>query len=88
MLCLIHQLWELSELICCVDVNYGWPFKAGQGVTQGGPLSPKLFNILVDEVLCEWLCQMFGTNVACNSLDTHNAQGNWQFRLFLQMMTW
>ena len=33
--------------------NYGQPFKAGCGVTQGGPLSAKLFNILVDAVECE-----------------------------------
>jgi hypothetical protein len=33
--------------------NYGEPFKAGHGVTQGGPLSAKLFNILVDAVVCE-----------------------------------
>jgi hypothetical protein len=34
--------------------NYGSPFKAGCGVTQGGPLSAKLFNIMVDAVVWEW----------------------------------
>jgi hypothetical protein len=38
--------------------NYGGPFCAGQGVTQGGPLSAKLFNILVDAVVREWLHQL------------------------------
>jgi hypothetical protein len=27
-------------------------------VTQGGPLPAKLFNILVDAVVREWLCQL------------------------------
>jgi hypothetical protein len=31
------------------------PFQARRGVTQGGPLSAKLFNILVDAVTREWL---------------------------------
>ena len=35
--------------------NYGHPFKAGHGVTQGGPLSVKLFIIIVDAVVCEWM---------------------------------
>jgi hypothetical protein len=33
-------------------------FKAGRGVTQGGPLSAKLFNILVDAVVWEWAWQL------------------------------
>jgi hypothetical protein len=37
---------------------YGTPFKAGRGVTQGGPLSAKLFNILVDAVIREWFWQL------------------------------
>ena len=35
--------------------NYGAPFKAGRGVTQGGPLSAKLFSIMVDAVVQEWM---------------------------------
>ncbi len=30
-------------------------FKAGCGVTQGGPLSAKLFNIIIDAVVREWI---------------------------------
>jgi hypothetical protein len=40
--------------VCCASGNYGVPFKSGRGVTQGGPLSAKLFNILVDAVVREW----------------------------------
>jgi hypothetical protein len=45
-------------MVCRVSGNYGGPFCAGQGMTQGGPLPAKLFNILVDAVIREWLCQL------------------------------
>jgi hypothetical protein len=41
--------------VCCAKGNYGRPFKAGRGVTQGGPLSAKLFNIIVVTVVREWM---------------------------------
>ena len=28
---------------------------AVQGVTQGGPLPPRIFNLMADAVICEWL---------------------------------
>ncbi len=33
-------------------------FKASHSVTQGGPLSAKLFNISVDAVMREWVWQL------------------------------
>jgi len=56
MLRLIHSFWETATNVCWAKGNYGRPFKAGRGVTQGGPLlSAKLFNIIVDAVVCEWM---------------------------------
>jgi hypothetical protein len=40
-------------------VIHGMPFRAGRSVTQGGSLSPKLFNILVDTVAREWLHELW-----------------------------
>ena len=40
--------------------SYGRKFKAGRGITQGGPLSPRLFNLMVDAVVREWLRQVLG----------------------------
>ncbi len=45
-------------MVCCAAGNYGTAFKAGRGITQGGPLSAKLFNILVDAVVCKWVWQL------------------------------
>ena len=30
-------------------------FKGYQGVTQGDPLSPTIFNMVVDAVICHWV---------------------------------
>jgi hypothetical protein len=45
-------------MVCPAAGNYGTAFKAGRGVTQGGPLSAKLFNILVDAVVHKWIRQL------------------------------
>ena len=52
---LIHHFWDKAQMVCHAPGNYDVPFKAGRGVTQGGLLSAKLFNILVDAVAREWL---------------------------------
>ncbi len=58
MLRLIHNFCETATNVCRAKGNYGRPFKAGRGVTQGGPLSAKSFNILVDTVVREWMWLM------------------------------
>ncbi len=45
-------------MVCHASRNYGKPFQAGRGVTQGGPLSAKLFNILIDAVGREWMQEL------------------------------
>ena len=34
---------------------YGKGFKGGRGVTQGDPLSPTIFNVVVDAVVRHWV---------------------------------
>ena len=55
MIRLLIYFWENAELVCRAQGRYGAPFKAYRGVTQGGPLSPKIFNIMVDAIVREWL---------------------------------
>ena len=55
MLRLIRNFWEMAMNVCRAKGNYGRPFQASRGVTQGGPLLAKLFNILVDAVVREWM---------------------------------
>ncbi len=58
MVWLICNFWRDATMVCQASGNYGGPFCAGRGVTQGDPLFAKLFNILVDAVVREWLCQL------------------------------
>ena len=58
---LIHQFWSSATMVCRASGNYGIAFKAGRGVTQGGPLSATLFNIVVDCVAREWIRLLRGT---------------------------
>ncbi len=58
MIWLIHNFWQDATMVCHASGNYGGPFCAGRGMTQGGPLFTKLFNTLVDTVVKEWLCQL------------------------------
>lgn len=47
---LAHQLLGKSELVCKTGVCYNWkPFKSDRGVTQGGPVLPWIFNIVVNQ---------------------------------------
>jgi hypothetical protein len=50
---LIHHFWDEATNVGQASRNYGMPFKAGCGVTQGGPLSAKLFNLMADAVVRE-----------------------------------
>jgi hypothetical protein len=58
MIRLIRGYWRDAIMVCQAAGYYRTAFKAGRGVTQGGQLSAKLFNILVDAVVWEWMRQL------------------------------
>ena len=39
---------------------YGTPFKVHQGVNQGVPISPTIFNMVVDAVIHHWFTLVEG----------------------------
>jgi hypothetical protein len=55
MLQLIHNFWETATNVCRAKGNYGHYFQAGRGVIQGGLLLAKLFNIIVNIMVHEWM---------------------------------
>jgi hypothetical protein len=55
MIRLIRGFWRDPNMVCHVAGNFSTAFKAGCGATQDGPLFTKLFNILVDAVMREWV---------------------------------
>jgi hypothetical protein len=58
MIRLIGGYWPDAIMVCRAAENYSTAFKAGRSMTQGGPLSTKLFNILVDAIVWEWIWQL------------------------------
>jgi hypothetical protein len=70
MIRLIRTHWRNAIMVCRASSNYGTPFKASRGVTQGGPLSAKLFNILVNAVARKWRRELWdGGNYKVWKLD-------------------
>ncbi len=58
MIRLIHGFWRDAIMVCRAAGNNSTVFKASHGVTQGGPLSARLFSIMVDPVVREWIQQL------------------------------
>jgi hypothetical protein len=52
---LLRHYWESQQLVARQAGYHGRPFSATRGVTQGDPLSPTFFNIVVDAVVRYWL---------------------------------
>ena len=66
---LLKHFWDNAELVCRTMGRYGEPFKAERGVTQGGPVSPKVFNIMVDAIVREWIRELIGDEAASDGLN-------------------
>ena len=43
--------WDGQRVVTKSGKYYGRPFSTGRGVTQGDPVYPTLFNIIVDAVV-------------------------------------
>ena len=54
----IKIFWQLAVIACKAWVNFGTRFKAGCGVTQGGSLSARLFNLVVSCIVWDLLWQL------------------------------
>ncbi len=65
---LLSHFWAEAKVACCTGGYYGSVFSAGCGVTQGGPFSPRICNVVVDAVVREWLCQSLGKEAARHGL--------------------
>ena len=61
---LITTFWKEAVLVCQAGSNYGRAFKGLCGTTQGIPLSPWMFGIMVDAVVREWLWQIIPDDIA------------------------
>ena len=55
---ILKVFWDKAELACRASGYYGQNFKAWRGVTQGGPLSPTIFNLMADTIVRERMRQL------------------------------
>ena len=52
---LLRAYWRKSTMVARAGGYYGTGFKGERGVTQGDPLSPTIFNVVVDVVVRHWV---------------------------------
>ena len=52
---LLREYWGKSTMVARAGGYYRTGFKGAIGVTQGDPLSPTIFNVVVDAVVRHWV---------------------------------
>ena len=52
---LLRTYWNRLTMVASAGGYFGLPFKGYRGITQGEPLSPTLFNVVVDAFICHWV---------------------------------
>ena len=52
---LLKTYWRRLTMVARAGGYYGESFKGSRGVTQGDPLSPTIFNVVVDAVVRHWI---------------------------------
>ena len=57
-LCLLRRYWGRLQMVAQAGGDYGETFCGERGVTQGDPLLPTIFNVVVDAVVRHWYSLM------------------------------
>ena len=52
---MLREYWDKTTMVARAGGYYGKGFKGGRVVTQGDPLSPTIFNVVVDAVVRHWV---------------------------------
>ena len=64
MLRLLRTFWGNQQVVARQSGYHGAPFQPTRGATQGGIVSPTLFNVVVDAVVRHWFQSLGLDNVA------------------------
>ena len=57
---LLKTYWRRLTMVARAGGYYGKAFKGARGVTHGNPLSPTIFNVVVDAVVQQWIDGIVG----------------------------
>ena len=52
---LLHTHWDRLKTVARLGRYYGTAFRCFWGMTQWDPLTPTIFNVVVDTVVCHWI---------------------------------
>ena len=52
---LLREYWDKTMMVARAGGYSRKGFKGGRGVTKGDPLSPTIFNVVVDAVVRHWI---------------------------------
>ena len=58
---LLQTYWERLTMVAKASRYFGRPFKGYRGVTQGGPMSPKIFNVVRDAIIRQRMSMVMPT---------------------------
>ena len=53
-LSLLRRYWERLKMVAQAGGYFGEPFRIERFITQGNPLSPTIFNLVVEAVVFHW----------------------------------
>ena len=65
---IIRTYWERLTIVAKAGTYCGHSFKGYQGVNQGDPLSPTIFNVVVDTIIRHWVTVVTPTEAGTGSL--------------------
>ena len=66
---LLWTYWDHLTMVARSGGYFGLPFKGYRGLTQGDPLSPTLFSMVVEVVIRHWVTVMVPTADGLEGLD-------------------
>ena len=60
--------WDRLTIVSKSGRYFGRLLKEYQGVTQGDPLSPTIFNVVLDAIICRWVTVVMPTEAGTGGL--------------------
>ena len=64
---LLKSYWDNQRCVARSGWSHGTAFRPTRGATQGGILSPSLFNIVVDTVVRKWYADVMADIISANT---------------------